>query len=329
MLPNTSIRLICLLLLAGITSVTNAQNKSVAAPAPVSQVSFMTQPEPPSNLLYLETGTPIFLETRNVLDSKYLKEGQMVCLYVKYPVKVNGRVLVPAGREAWCRINRLVRPKGNGQAGMLEIEPMHLKTNSGQMLVLTGNPAVAQANGREIMAQALSAGTGVMGQQMAAVYQQQQMNRQMELDALIAYQQQKQLNLQQQQQMIDMQGLYLQNQDMQSRQMQMMQQQQLMQQVQMNPGQPLVVMPVAQQNPMVGYQQAPTPVYNNAPPAGAGGMILGAAPNPALMGVATALNIISPFISIMIKGKRAKIPQGYTMKTFVGYGLVLDADQEW
>ncbi|HLP95062.1 MAG TPA: hypothetical protein VK168_13555 [Saprospiraceae bacterium] len=328
MLPNTSIRLICLLLLAGITSVTNAQNKSVAAPAPVSQVSFMTQPEPPSNLLYLETGTPIFLETRNVLDSKYLKEGQMVCLYVKYPVKVNGRVLVPAGREAWCRINRLVRPKGNGQAGMLEIEPMHLKTNSGQMLVLTGNPAVAQANGREIMAQALSAGTGVMGQQMAAVYQQQQMNRQMELDALIAYQQQKQLNLQQQQQMIDMQGLYLQNQDMQSRQMQMMQQQQLMQQVQMNPGQPLVVMPVTQQNPMAGYQQYPAPVYNNAPSA-AGPMIMGSAPNPALMGVATALNIISPFISIMIKGKRAKIPHGYTMKTFVGYGLVLDADKEW
>ena len=328
MLPNTLIRLFCLLLLASNAQITTAQNKSAASLAAAPQPQFMSQPEPPSNILYLETGTPIFLETRNVLDSKYLKEGQMVCLYVKYPVKVNGRVLVPAGREAWCRINRLVRPKGNGQAGMLEIEPMHLKTNSGQMLVLSGNPAVAQANGREIMAQALSAGTGVMGQQMAAVYQQQQMNRQMELDALIAYQQQKQLNLQQQQQMIDMQGLYLQNQDMQSRQMQMMQQQQLMQQVQMNPGQPLVVMPVAQQNPMAGYQQHPAPVYNNAP-AAAGPMIMGAAPNPAIMGVATALNIISPFISIMIKGKRAKIPQGYTMKTFVGYGLVLDADREW
>jgi hypothetical protein len=289
---------------------------------------YTPQAEPPANILYLETGTPVFLETRNVLDSKYLKEGQMVCLYVKYPIKVNGRVLVPAGREAWCRINRLIRPKGNGQGGMLEIEPMHIKTNSGQMLVLSGNPAVAQANGREIMAQALSAGAGVVGQQMMTVYQQQQMNRQMELDALIAYQQQKQLNLQQQQQMMDMQGLHLQNQDMQSRQMQMMQQQQLMHQAQMNPNQSLVIMPVAQQNPMQGYQQYPAPGYTNAPPA-AGSMIMGAAPNPALMGVATALNIISPFISIMIKGKRAKLPQGYTMKAFVGYGLVLNADQEW
>ena len=48
----------------------------------------------------------------------------------------------------------------------------------GEVMVELAPFPTADSNGREIMAQALSAGTGVMGQQMAAVYQQQQMNRQ-------------------------------------------------------------------------------------------------------------------------------------------------------
>jgi hypothetical protein len=240
----------------------------------------------PSEVVYLETGTPIFLETKYNLDSKFLEEGKMVCLYVKYPVKVQGRLIIPAGREAWCRINRLVRPQGNGRAGLLEIEPMHIKTNDGQLVMLTGNQVSRSGRDREILAQTLSIGTATASQQMTTIYQQQMMRRQMQMD--LAYQDQ----------------------------------QQQIQQDQMNPNQQFIPVPDPQQNTTTygssgSYGQAPQQGYFNP-------TVLGTAANPALMGVATALNIISPFISIMIKGKRAKLPKGYTMKAFVGYGLVIE-----
>jgi len=315
-----------------------------APPAPVAApIAPVAEPEYfPSDLLYLETGTPIFLETQNELDSKYLEEGKMVCLYVKYPVKVQGRTIIPAGREAYCRINRLVRPKGNGRAGILELEPMHIKTNDGQLVMLSGSPVSASGDDREILSQAISLGGSTVGQQMMSLYQQRQADRQMAIDAQMSYQQQQQLDQQQrsqemamQQQQIAMYQQQLQAQDLQSRQMQMMQQQQLMQQQQQLPRSKLVVMPIARQDvvmpavdPRAMYanysQPAPQQQQGSFNPA-----ILGAAANPALLGVASALNIISPFISILIKGKRAKLPKGYTMKTCVGYGVVMDGSQKW
>jgi hypothetical protein len=296
-------------------------NTPVNPPAMEQQAEYFS-----SDILFLETGTPIFLETKYDLDSKFLVEGKMVCLYVKYPVKVQGRLIIPAGREAWCRVNRLVRPQGNGRAGMLEIEPMHLKTNDGQLVMLSGNPVSTGGRDREILAQALSMGGSAVGQQMMNLYQQRQANRQMELEGIRAYQQQQQLDWNQQNQQMALQQQAMQNQDIQNRQIQMMQQQQLMQQARMNPDQAIVVMPVAQQE-VIPYmnQSVPYQNYSQAPQQGSSGQsILGAAASPALMGVATALNIISPFISIMIKGKRAKLPKGYTLKTCVGYGLVID-----
>lgn len=283
----------------------------------------------PDNILYLETGTPIFLETQNEVDSKFLEEGKMVCLYVKYPVKVQGRVVIPAGREAWCRVNRLVRPKGNGRAGILEIEPMHIMTNDGQMVVLSGNPVSAYGDDREILSQVVGMGGSAVSEKMINHYQQRQMNRQMELDALIAQQQQQQLDQQQQQQQLAIQQQYLYNQDLQSRQMQMIQQQQLMQQAQMNPRRPIVVMPVAQENAMPPARSRSTMANIGQAAAQTAPAILGAAANPALLGVATAVGIISPFVSILIKGKRAKLPKGYTMKTFVSYGVVMDTGSGW
>lgn len=268
----------------------NTPSQTYTAPTNVSP-NYSPEAQPveyyPSDVIFLETGTPIFLETKYNLDSKFLEEGKMVCLYVKYPVKVQGRLIIPAGREAWCRINRLVRPQGNGRGGLLEIEPMHIKTNDGQLVMLTGNQVSRSGRDRDILAQTLSIGAATASHQMTTIYQQQMMRRQMQMD--LAYQDQ---------------------------------QQQQIQQDQMNPNQQYIPVPDPQQNTTTygssgSYGQAPQQGYFNP-------TVLGTAANPALMGVATALNVISPFISIMIKGKRAKLPKGYTMKAFVGYGLLID-----
>lgn len=352
------IRLFTLLFFASTLQVASAQKKAATTKkstsakantsrkAPVPVVAVIPEvpppapaPEPeyfPSDVLFLETGTPIFLESQVELDSKYLKEGILVCLYVKFPVKVQGRVVISAGREAWCRVNKLIRPKGNGRAGELEIEPMYVKGNDGQLITLTGNPVGAYGDDREILSQAVSLGGSAVGQQLMAVYQQRQTNRQLELDSRFAYQQQQQQEMQQRDQQLNMQAQYLQSQDLQSRQMQMLQQQQLMLQAQANPKKRVVVMPIAQED--VRYAMDPRSTYadyNQAPPRQqqqqplGNGSVLGAVASPALMGVATALNIVSPFISILIKGKRAKLPKGYLMKTFVGYGVVMDGSEKW
>ena len=85
----------------------------------------------------IEAGTPIFLETNNEMSTKYLEFGMNICLYLKFPLKVNGIEVLPAGTPAFCRISRPEKPSGFGKAGVMEIEPLYIQTFDGEIFPLT------------------------------------------------------------------------------------------------------------------------------------------------------------------------------------------------
>lgn len=330
--------------------------KANVKPAPLNQpVPLVPQGPPPA--LVIESGTPVFLETHIAFDSKYLKEGEMVCVHLKFPVQVAGKTIIPAGQQAYCRINRLIRPGGGGKEGLMELEPMHFKTATGQIIFLSGNPVISSGRGRAVFAQALSMGTGALGNQLGNIYAMHMQAQQLELQTKIL-----------EQQFRNQQALTQQQNQTQQKQLQV-QEQQIMQQMEQVPDVQQVFSDQSQiwqqQNgqfdPHQNSQQQPgfqgqimqnTPSFNQnqtgdlnqiypstqmipesfntfgtmnqaANLAQSVSPISGVAPGVGLLHASAILSVVSPFITLLIKGKRAVIPEGYTMRAFIAYDVVI------
>jgi hypothetical protein len=110
----------------------------------------------------LESGTPLFLETINDMSTKNLEFGMNICLYLKFPIKVNGIDVLPAGTPAYCRVSRLEKPSGFGKSGLVEIEPLYIQTFKGDILpigseaqIMTGRDRSALANSMGLMGSSL------------------------------------------------------------------------------------------------------------------------------------------------------------------------------
>lgn len=350
--------------------------KTAAKPLAPALKSELELPPPPvptlPPMLVLEPGTQVILETHIELDSKYLKEGEEVCLHLKYPIQVAGQTLISAGREAYCRINRLIRPRSGGQPGSIELEPLYVKANDGQYVSLSGNSLLAMGRDREGLAQLAGAGTGALGAQLGNMYAQKVQVQQMDI-------QNRMLAQQQYEQMLREQQLEMQRQDQVLMQQQQNQQAQLLQQQQMDLLQRqqalLQQQQMAQMRPMYPPQtqmlqrrpQMPAPqtfaqdqlppnlipispeqaaqlnqAQNNQPPMNqtfayssvgtqvANGLsamsnspVVGAV-SAGLLHVSSVLNVVSPLITLLIKGKRAVVPEGYTMRAFVAQGVVME-----
>ena len=104
----------------------------------------------------LESGTPIFLETNNEMSTKYLEFGMNICLYLKFPLKVNDAVVLPAGTPAFCRITRLEKPSGFGKSGILEIEPLYIQTFKGDILPIGSEARLMSGAERSTLANSMS-----------------------------------------------------------------------------------------------------------------------------------------------------------------------------
>ena len=75
-------------------------------------------------------------------------------------------------------------------------------------------------------------------------------------------------------------------------------------------------------NQTFGYSAAGTQVatglsaMSNSPVVGA--------VSAGLLHVSSVLNVVSPLITLLIKGKRAVVPEGYTLRAFVAQGVVME-----
>ena len=122
-------------------------------------------PQNPNDFrVMLESGTAVFLETNNEMSTKYLEFGMNICLYLKFPVKVNGFVILPAGTPAFCRISRLEKPSGFGKAGLLEIEPLYLQNFKGDIFPIGSQAQIMSSHDRSSMANSMGLIGSSLGQ---------------------------------------------------------------------------------------------------------------------------------------------------------------------
>jgi hypothetical protein len=112
----------------------------------------------------LESGTPLFLETNNEMSTKYLEFGMNICLYLKFPLKVNDMIVLPAGTPAFCRISRLEKPSGFGKAGILEIEPLYIQTFKGDILPIGSEAHIMSSRDRSNIASSMGLIGSSLGQ---------------------------------------------------------------------------------------------------------------------------------------------------------------------
>ena len=87
-----------------------------------------------------------------------------ICLYLRFPIKVNGVTVLPAGTPAICRISRLEKPSGFGKAGVLEIEPLYLQPFKGDILPIGSEAQIMSSRDRSNMANSMSLIGGSLGQ---------------------------------------------------------------------------------------------------------------------------------------------------------------------
>lgn len=132
----------------------------------------------------VEAGTPIYLVTHNEFSTKYIKTGMTICLYLKFPVKVEGYKVIPSGTPAYCKVTQADKPHGNGRAGYIEIEPLYIKVSPDEVLPLTGNPLVSMGRDREalgmIVAQGGMAAAGLMNQAQGMIDTKKEKRRAMQ-----------------------------------------------------------------------------------------------------------------------------------------------------
>lgn len=87
--------------------------------------------------IILSAGTSVSLETISSINSDLAAPGQIVDFKVRHDVKVDDKVVIPAGSIAKGQILRAQKAKGLGKEGFLEIQLKSVKAIDGQDIVLT------------------------------------------------------------------------------------------------------------------------------------------------------------------------------------------------
>ena len=86
----------------------------------------------------LNAGTPIPIETTQMLNSKYLTPGQTIDFRVKYDVKVEDKTVIAAGTTVKGQVMRAQKAKGLGAEGFVEIQIKSVQAVDGQQVFLSG-----------------------------------------------------------------------------------------------------------------------------------------------------------------------------------------------
>lgn len=100
----------------------------------------------------LPAGTSVPLETTQMISSESLQVGQMVDLRVTSDVKVEGKIVIPAGSIAKGLVNRADKPKAIGKQGSIEIQIKSVKAVDGQDIPLSGGTLFKEGEDKQTLA---------------------------------------------------------------------------------------------------------------------------------------------------------------------------------
>jgi hypothetical protein len=111
-----------------------------------------------TNEVILKTGTTIFLETSQNIDSKKFKGQQSIDLIVRNEVKVKDKILIPAGSIAKGVVVMSKPARNCGKAGQIEIKAVSVTSIDGQTLPLSSLSISVEGDNKKALAWGLSAG---------------------------------------------------------------------------------------------------------------------------------------------------------------------------
>lgn len=118
----------------------------------LTMMSFIvTEPTAPYSIK-LPAGTAVPLETTQMISSESLQVGQMVDLRVTSDVKVEGKVVIPAGSIAKGLVSRADKPKAIGKEGRIEIQIKSVKAVDGQDIPLSGGSLFKEGDNKQTLA---------------------------------------------------------------------------------------------------------------------------------------------------------------------------------
>lgn len=104
------------------------------------------------NKVVLNAGTSVVLETVSLIQSDQITVGQILDFRVKYDVKVEDDVVIPAGAIAKGQVMRAQKAKGLGKAGYLEVQIKSVTAVDGQEVLLTGGSVYNEGDDKETLA---------------------------------------------------------------------------------------------------------------------------------------------------------------------------------
>ena len=99
----------------------------------------------------LQAGTTIPLETVSVIRSNTITVGQMIDFKVKYDIKVEDKIVIPAGSIAKGQVMRAQKAKGLGKAGFIEVQIKNVQSVDGQDIFLTGGNIYQEGEDKETL----------------------------------------------------------------------------------------------------------------------------------------------------------------------------------
>lgn len=105
-----------------------------------------------SGEVVLNAGTNIPLETVSRIYSDQVTIGQTIDFRVRYDVKVDGKVAIPAGAIAKGQVIRAQKAKGLGKEGFVEIQIKSVTASDGQEVFLTGGNVFQEGDDKQTLA---------------------------------------------------------------------------------------------------------------------------------------------------------------------------------
>lgn len=110
----------------------------------------------------LKAGTAIVVETTQNLNSRNLSPGQNVNVRVKFPIKVEKKVLIAAGAPGTATVTAVKKAKGFGKAGFIELQVTTVQAVDAQQVPISGLPINVEGESRVGLAIGLAVAGAVL-----------------------------------------------------------------------------------------------------------------------------------------------------------------------
>ena len=100
----------------------------------------------------LRAGTPVLLETTQMIMSDNLSVGQSIDFRVRFDVKADNKVVIRAGSIAKGQVTRVQHARGLGREGYIEVQIKSVQSVDGQMVPLTGGNIYREGEDQQVLA---------------------------------------------------------------------------------------------------------------------------------------------------------------------------------